>query len=423
MSGEATVPLSYKTHDFLNYCIVNDSSYSEQLELCYEAGGRDFVIFVSANNGGIPKSHPYYLKKELNGCINDHQHIQECKFTNNGNLLIITKNRECASQALRINKICGVETHSRLQMEKITSRFLLHDIPTEVELEELAAELSMNGINCSEIRRFTRKVKNIVTPTETVLVTSFGTYLPPEVKLWYMIQKISTFIDNPRQCGRCYKFNHGTRSCKSAVLCIKCGGEHDFENCSSNTTKCCNCNGDHRADSKSCPVRKEEEMFLKFKCTNRLPFNEARRQYNKNKLAAQDSYSAVTSSRKEIPPRFITEEKMNHILANQAAQIHETLSKFISAQTEVFTSALKEFQNTIFNEVKNLIKISKEQDTPNQSSPVQRKRKERKNSQVTNKEIVFRPSNRILQEHSYTDQFSASEENILTGENSEMQLS
>ena len=60
----------------------------------------------------------------------------------------------------------------------------------------------------------------------------------------------------PRQCRRCWGL-HKTEGCKDAPRCRLCGdlnhrtAEHDS---SGSTIKCANCNGQHAADSPSCPM-------------------------------------------------------------------------------------------------------------------------------------------------------------------------
>ena len=69
------------------------------------------------------------------------------------------------------------------------------------------------------------------------------------------------------QCRRCQKWNHSTSGCNSAPKCLKCAQEHWTRECTmvhktDNNThkniKCANCNGDHLAFSKECPVYKKK---------------------------------------------------------------------------------------------------------------------------------------------------------------------
>ena len=47
---------------------------------------------------------------------------------------------------------------------------------------------------------------------------------------------------------------HTSRSCKSKPRCLRCGGQHAVSDCKTSTPLCANCDGDHYANSKSCPV-------------------------------------------------------------------------------------------------------------------------------------------------------------------------
>lgn len=65
------------------------------------------------------------------------------------------------------------------------------------------------------------------------------------------------------QCHRCQQWGHATSNCRCTPKCVKCAGDHWSRECVSvnkedPTTavhiKCANCNGNHLAMSKECPV-------------------------------------------------------------------------------------------------------------------------------------------------------------------------
>ncbi|GBN67465.1 hypothetical protein AVEN_99350-1 [Araneus ventricosus] len=80
------------------------------------------------------------------------------KFTRQGKIIFTTQDPVCAAQLLALEKVVNTPVSTNIIWENITSRFLLHDIPTTVSLSEVAAELSKNNeIEIVEIRRFVKQ--------------------------------------------------------------------------------------------------------------------------------------------------------------------------------------------------------------------------------------------------------------------------
>ncbi len=59
------------------------------------------------------------------------------------------------------------------------------------------------------------------------------------------------------QCARCQDIGHMKNYCKKTPRCVKCSGEHLFQNCrapKSAAPKCANCGGKHTASYEGCEV-------------------------------------------------------------------------------------------------------------------------------------------------------------------------
>lgn len=109
-----------------------------------------------------------------------------------------------------------------------------------------------------QFRRFIRK--NSTKDHSPVLVTSLVTSLPSEIKLWFSKQLIRQFIDRPRQCTKCYKFND-----------TPC----------SNPISSPNCDGGYCSNYNTCSSRLQKMGFLNCKRKNFLLFVNARRQFKR----------------------------------------------------------------------------------------------------------------------------------------------
>ena len=89
------------------------------------------------------------------------------------------------------------------------------------------------------------------------------------------------------QCHRCQQFGHGMRNCNLLPLCVKCGEKHlstecnlpkkaDLElgdrNGTRDSIKCANCSGQHTANYRGCPSRKNYlEKLAKIRAERRNP--------------------------------------------------------------------------------------------------------------------------------------------------------
>lgn len=80
-------------------------------------------------------------------------------------------------------------------MENITNHFLLFNIPVDIAFAEIGQEFSKsNDIKILEFHQFNQK--DSTKHHSPALVTTFGTYPPLEIQLWFSIQVLE-FIDHP----------------------------------------------------------------------------------------------------------------------------------------------------------------------------------------------------------------------------------
>ncbi|GFY79411.1 uncharacterized protein TNIN_330161 [Trichonephila inaurata madagascariensis] len=102
--------------------------------------------------------------------------------TSNGKLRFATSDPVCALQILSLDQLLNVSVNASVIWEGITSCFLLYEIPTNVSLEELSAELQdSNNFEIAEIRKF---IKSGTCPeVSPVLITILRTVLQDNVKL------------------------------------------------------------------------------------------------------------------------------------------------------------------------------------------------------------------------------------------------
>lgn len=66
--------------------------------------------------------------------------------------------------------------------------------------------------------------------------------------------------DYEPQCHRCQGYGHTWRFCKNPWVCVKCGGNHSYRDCTKPKDApptCCFCKGDHPSNYRGCSVNQE----------------------------------------------------------------------------------------------------------------------------------------------------------------------
>ena len=190
------------------------------------------------------------------------------------------------------------EAHRSLNTSKGVIRDYHQDL-REMSDEEICNELSSQGV--SKVSRFILKKEGKEIKTNTLFLT-FESHKPPEkLKIGYYVVNVQPYIPNPLRCFQCQKFGHSKKWCKNNQACWKCGSEgHDGSECTSETTSCLNCKGDHYASSKSCPILIQEKEIQRVKTEKCLSYGDARRLVTSSSSSAPSYASAVKTVSKKV---------------------------------------------------------------------------------------------------------------------------
>lgn len=150
-------------------------------------------------------------------------------------------------------------------MSEITG--VIRYVPKEMTNEEI-----YKNIHCDteviSIKRFMRKVEGKLIPLGTIAVTFAATTLPQYAYLQMFRYPIHTYIPPLLQCYKCLKFNHSAKVCRGEQMCSSCAGQHSYKECDVDGIVCINCNGNHLAISRDCPIKQKKMMEKKNKYLN-----------------------------------------------------------------------------------------------------------------------------------------------------------
>ena len=308
------------------------ATIDEILQNAANNGGKSFNVFLkSTDSRTLPRRDPRVTQNEIRNKIPSYSKINNVRYTRNGSWIFSTSDVQCAIDICHVTNFLDMRVTARVIFENITNRFLVFNIPVDIPLLDLAQEISVtNNIHILELRRFARKGQT--NGSSPVLITILGTRLPSEIKLWFSIQNVKQFVDRPRQCTKCFCFNHPTLKCSAEQLCVTCGTVHEGP-CTS-PVKCVRCSGPHRADYNQCPSRQAEIEFLQFKSTNFLSFTEARRLYATKRNSEGKSFVKVASA------QTTDLENIKKIFEDRTNTLLKIILESIDKQANTITEAI-----------------------------------------------------------------------------------
>ncbi|GFS94174.1 uncharacterized protein TNCV_3786391 [Trichonephila clavipes] len=256
------------------------------------------------------------------------------------------------------NQLFNISVNASVIWEGITSRFLLYEIPTNVSLEELSAELQdSNNFEIVEIRRFIKSGTN--PEISPVLITILGTVLSDNVKLWFINHKIQLFIDKPRQCTKCFSFSHPSRFCQSPAICCNCGSSHSGE-CTVNAN-CIyiNCKGNHPANFSLCSSFLAEKQIMELKCRQHVTLSETRRRF---RASNSENLSTVLKSKSQ-------ENNIQELIDKKFEKMMTAFQTVVEKQTAFLMEILQKSMETMLSQVCSIV------DSITRSSPPGRKKR------------------------------------------------
>ena len=250
---------------------------------------RFFVVEATDKTKPIGKLSPFVVEKVIQGSIGS---VESCKKLDNGSLLLQVDSTAKAEKLLKMTKFFDreviVTAHRSLNTCKGVIRS--HEL-AELDKYELLEGLRSSGVvDAYNITKFSegQRVK-----TATIILTFLGTKLPEEIKVCFLLLKVSPYIPSPLRCFKCQKYGHSQAKCRREAVCGKCGEKgHDSRNCTKES-KCINCAENHPSYSRSCPKFLEEKAICKVKVMQRVSFPEAKRLHHLANPTV--SYAAITA--------------------------------------------------------------------------------------------------------------------------------
>jgi Associated with zinc fingers len=186
------------------------------------------------------------------------------KYCGNGQVRIQTHTLEDFQKLKQGLKDENNEFHSFTLNSEKPKKAVIRGLPV-IELNDIKEDLNSKGFKITNIFKMKGKdgqptknplyLINFDPDTDTNKIKLINNICHCKIK----IEKYTT-SKNITQCFRCQQFGHAAANCNMAFKCVKCAEEHPTRSCikeAATPAKCCNCGGNHTANYKDCPAKRE----------------------------------------------------------------------------------------------------------------------------------------------------------------------
>ena len=217
---------------------------------------------------------------------------------NKDSLLIEVKSNPQGKKLMEIRNITGLEVivteHKTMNQCKGTLYSETLSNSTEEELMECLHE---QGV--IKVERIKRREYGELVDTHRYILTFNRTELPSLIRLtdWHH-EPIDLYIPPPLRCNRCQRLSHTKKFCsRTETTCSSCGTDgHTSHDCQ-NELHCVNCDGDHSALDKQCPLYQFKCEVIATHTRLRIPFGDAEAMVKEKYRQENKTYSFKVRSR------------------------------------------------------------------------------------------------------------------------------
>ncbi|XP_046394912.1 uncharacterized protein LOC124162422 [Ischnura elegans] len=196
----------------------------------------------------------------------------------------------------------GLQYHYKNTIEDNRKRYVLRGIPSGNE-PDISNAFKERGFIVHDVHRLVGPKSSLSAP----VFVFYHTPLPggPEItgvkrlgKWMVNIESYKGTRREPMLCVRCSRYNHTATFCTMDPRCFKCAADHEGSLCRVTAVfKCCNCNGNHPAVAKTCP------MYLRVKEFN-MRAREGVTGSHSDLFRAVLGKASITSKPKKPPSRL-----------------------------------------------------------------------------------------------------------------------
>ncbi|GFU24087.1 uncharacterized protein TNCV_2006831 [Trichonephila clavipes] len=354
-----------------------------------------FLLLSLPDNGMLTKS-PFAINKALIGIGGEPKSVKRLR---SGDVLIETSSTLQTKSFLLAKSFLDssgtISPHKTLN----SCRGVISesDLLTTTDAEILDGFSDQDVI---QVRRITIKKEASFIPTKHLILTFNRPKLPTTIKAGYLNCKIRPYIPNPLRCFKSHSFGHSQTSCRGQLTCSRCASAgHSSTDCTlepkSKKLIPPQLSQTYAQATKSSSISvttQTDENITKIKCPplNLLPPLSSPPKPNisfssptvtKSSSSQAQLLPSISSITPTVSPTILSlslsDAKEN---IKQPSQLHRSRkdSKTIDLLSKKPTTNLKK------NPAKNTtLKTAREEDFPNESSPVSKRSRRRKTSKTS----------------------------------------
>ncbi|XP_067685430.1 uncharacterized protein [Haliotis asinina] len=326
------------------------------------------------------KLNPFAVSKAISGICGEVSNVTRLR---SGSLLVECARRQQSLNLISIKTFANVEAVVSVHRTLNSCRGIIRDKArclSDMSEEDIATELREQAV--TSMKRFTAKREGVIINTNTYLLTFSRSSIPTSIKAGYFNIGVEVYVSNPLRCYKCQKFGHGSQSCRNAVVCQRCGDNHEDTNCQKDP-RCANCDGSHPTFSKSCPVWQREAKIMKLKCEKNISYFDAKKLLqNQNSNPLNLTYSAAVS-RPVATSSIACQTDLTWVMSERPVVSNA------SPQSAVIASTSRASQSTCGSQTESL---SENQPDTSSSQPVTTNSNKRKEKKLNRNQTPTNPS-------------------------------
>ena len=247
------------------------------------------VLISSMNDQDLTKLNPFKVAKEIDELCGQ---VTKVQYLKSGSLFITTNSSQQTQQLLKQHtlKISKIPIRVTIAWNKQLSYGKIY----APEFQSDSLEYLLEILKPSKVVG----IRNLFTdPNKAHIPLYVLTFLsdscPEKLKVGYCHYTVDRYYPNPTRCGKCCRWGHSSKYCRSDIVCSRCSKKgHAQADCENEILKCCNCGGQHNSFSKECPIYMKERKICQLAVDTRVSFAEARNKINQD--ASQSSINANT---------------------------------------------------------------------------------------------------------------------------------
>lgn len=241
-----------------------------------QTNGNKYVLIITSVNPEIKLGlqNPLKMQRALSESVGTAKHIRSTK---NGNLVVECHDKQQWRSLLKKVQIGEWQIRVNVPKSATSSIGVIYNVPLDQDIldADFCTVLKEQKVVKAIRLTYYDQIEKTRKPSKSVKLFFSVPSVPKTVDIGFKSYKTKLFVPKPIQCFKCQGYGHMSNECRNTQRCIKCGENHQNENCKTETHLCINCKGKHMANDKACPVRETMKKTLKIAKEEKITLKQA----------------------------------------------------------------------------------------------------------------------------------------------------